>query len=433
MQDSNNYLKINWGEKQTHTQIPFSVSSICKYKGKKLSTDHKLIYCYLHKLQFDGKINNSGVASFDAILNRFGIGSKGTLTGYIDHLVDVGLLVKKCEGNGHRNTYQVLDLDLDLITYPSKSHTKDSNKNKRKEKKVDNFMIAKKYRKLFEDEPDKVKALNKFVWQADQDGVKLDSGKIQEFLRSLEQPTPEQAPSIQQPQAEPMLCNGDESYFTEQPPLSVYENDYVVEDEDLEVVVDSQVSIEDCPKFVMCESEWQSVIESYTVTDIEQATQQASEAVAPSQTDEVIERVEPPITPPPETPKQQEVNPFVLCRELLSTAKHGVYMQHKANLLRIGKLGAMVNAIKQGYVYNDVFHENSLEVVSGAIHAIYEHSQHEQLNDADVLLYAKAMLENANAKQEVTKTFSNHLSSVVISEQSYEQPEPEDYIDDLPF
>ncbi|EPC4930417.1 hypothetical protein RJP03_003523 [Vibrio cholerae] len=140
-----------------------------------------------------------------------------------------------------------------------------------------------------------------------------------------------------------------------------------------------------------------------------------------------------PITPPPEAPKQQDINPFVLCRELLSTAKHGVYMQHKANLLRIGKLGAMVNAIKQGYVYNDVFHENSLEVVSGAIHAIYEHSQHEQLNDANVLLDAKSMLEAAKAKQEVTETFSNHLSSVVISEQSYEQQEPEDYIDDLPF
>ncbi|EOX4252488.1 hypothetical protein ACPF31_003482 [Vibrio cholerae] len=113
-------------------------------------------------------------------------------------------------------------------------------------------------------------------------------------------PTVEQAPPMQQPQAEPMLCNGDESYFTEQPPLSVYENDYVEDGEDLEVVIESQVSIEDCPKFVMCDREWQSVIESYTGTDIEQATQQASEAVAPSQTDEVIERVEPPITPPPE-------------------------------------------------------------------------------------------------------------------------------------
>lgn len=111
----------------------------------------------------------------------------------------------------------------------------------------------------------------------------------------------EQAPLIQQPQTEPMLCNGNESYFTEQPPLSVYESDYVVDDEDLEVVVDSQVSIEDCPKFFMCEREWQSVIESYTGTDIEQATQQESEkVVAPSQPDEVIERVEPPITPPPE-------------------------------------------------------------------------------------------------------------------------------------
>ncbi|ENS5062704.1 hypothetical protein ACE1HO_003485 [Vibrio cholerae] len=316
MQDSNNYLKINWGEKQTHTQIPVSISSICKYKGKKLSTDHKLIYCYLHKLQFDGKINNSGVASFDAILNRFGIGSKGTLTGYIDHLVDVGLLVKKCEGNGHRNTYQVLDLDLDLITYPSKSHTKDSNKNKRKEKKVNNFPLIKKYRAILEG--DKLKAFNKWAYQADLDGLKLDSGKIQEFLRSLEQTTPteqtpeqptiehpqpptvEQAPPMQQPQAEPMLCNGDESYFTEQPPLSVYENDYVEDGEDLDVVIDSQVSIEDCPKFVMCEREWQSLIESYTGTDTEQATQQASEPVAPSQTDEVIERVEPPITPPPE-------------------------------------------------------------------------------------------------------------------------------------
>ncbi|EKF9488582.1 hypothetical protein O1C12_003436 [Vibrio cholerae] len=140
-----------------------------------------------------------------------------------------------------------------------------------------------------------------------------------------------------------------------------------------------------------------------------------------------------PITPPPEAPKQQDINPFVLCRELLSTARHEGYEQHKANLLRIGKMGAMINAIKQGYVYNDEFNENSLAVVSGAIHAIYEHHHHEQLNDAAVLLDAKAMLDAAKVKQEVTETFSNHLSSVVISEQSYEQPEPEDYIDDLPF
>ncbi|EOW9352790.1 hypothetical protein ACOB3G_002344 [Vibrio cholerae] len=309
MQDSNNYLKINWydmGAEGGFTQLPYQVSKLNKVKGKEFNLQSKILWSYLASQSL--KYGKSHVTiSQEALCTRFGV-SRDTMRKWLATLKEKHNLIHYETEKGKTSKIEVYEIPLgDGTDTPSKSEFQGSN-NRKTHEKPNNFMIAKKYRKLFEDEPDKVKALNKFIMEADKNGVKLDSGKIQEFFRSLEQPTiehpqtptVEQSPPMQQPQAEPMLCNGDESYFTEQPPLSVYENDYVVEDEDLEVVIESQVSIEDCPKFVMCEREWQSVIESYTGTDTEQATQQASEPVAPSQTDEVIERVEPPITPPPE-------------------------------------------------------------------------------------------------------------------------------------
>ncbi|MDF5542646.1 hypothetical protein P3707_17175 [Vibrio parahaemolyticus] len=171
-----NKLKIDWDKLKTFTLIPLEVSSICKYNGKKLSADHKNIYSYFHKLQHDGKLNDTGYASFDSLMKRFGIGSKGSLTGFINHLVDIGLLVKHKEGNGTRNRYEVKDIDLELATYPSKSHVAGSNKNKvsinnLQDKKANNYLLAKKYRAILKG--DKLKAFNQWIWKADQEGIQL--------------------------------------------------------------------------------------------------------------------------------------------------------------------------------------------------------------------------------------------------------------------
>ncbi|EJA7359175.1 hypothetical protein P7M37_20125 [Vibrio parahaemolyticus] len=171
-----NKLKIDWDKLKTFTLIPLEVSSICKYNGKKLSADHKNIYSYFHKLQHDGKLNDTGYASFDSLMKRFGIGSKGSLTGFINHLVDIGLLVRHKEGNGTRNRYEVKDIDLELATYPSKSHVAGSNKNKfssnnLQDKKANNYLLAKKYRAILKG--DKLKAFNQWIWKADQEGVQL--------------------------------------------------------------------------------------------------------------------------------------------------------------------------------------------------------------------------------------------------------------------
>ncbi|MCF7456141.1 hypothetical protein [Vibrio sp. A1-1] len=171
-----NKLKIDWDKLKTFTLIPLEVSSICKYNGKKLSADHKNIYSYFHKLQHDGKLNDTGYASFDSLMKRFGIGSKGSLTGFINHLVDIGLLVRHKEGNGTRNRYEVKDIDLELATYPSKSHVAGSNKNKvsinnLQDKKANNYLLAKKYRAILKG--DKLKAFNQWIWKADQEGIQL--------------------------------------------------------------------------------------------------------------------------------------------------------------------------------------------------------------------------------------------------------------------
>ncbi|MBS9904325.1 hypothetical protein J4H53_03520 [Vibrio alginolyticus] len=171
-----NKLKIDWDKLKTFTLIPLEVSSICKYNGKKLSADHKNIYSYFHKLQHDGKLNDTGYASFDSLMKRFGIGSKGSLTGFINHLVDVGLLVRHKEGNGTRNRYEVKDIDLELATYPSKSHVAGSNKNKfssnnLQDKKANNYLLAKKYRAILKG--DKLKAFNQWIWKADQEAIQL--------------------------------------------------------------------------------------------------------------------------------------------------------------------------------------------------------------------------------------------------------------------
>ncbi|EGQ7683742.1 hypothetical protein IZS58_004694 [Vibrio parahaemolyticus] len=167
----NNKLQIDWDKLKTFTLIPLEVSSICKYNGKKFSADHKNIYSYFHKLQHDGKLNDTGYASFDSLMKRFGIGSKGSLTGFINHLVDVGLLIRHKEGNGTRNRYEVKDIDLELATYPSKSHVADSNKTKNK--KANNYLLAEKYRAILKG--DKLKAFNQWIWKADQEGIQLTS------------------------------------------------------------------------------------------------------------------------------------------------------------------------------------------------------------------------------------------------------------------
>ncbi|MCY9879549.1 hypothetical protein OTK59_23690, partial [Vibrio natriegens] len=238
-----NKLKIDWDKLKTFTLIPIEVSSICKYNGKKFSADHKNIYSYFHKLQHDGKLNDTGYASFDSLMKRFGIGSKGSLTGFINHLVEVGLLIRHKEGNGTRNRYEVKDIDLELATYPSKSHVADSNKNKLQDKKANNYLLAKKYRAILKD--GKLKAFNQWIWKADQDGIQLtaedyaiwskDYADTKEHHQHFEEMTP---------------CDGTENYADLVPPSEVYDlppapDNYDESDANQAFIED--INIEGCP------------------------------------------------------------------------------------------------------------------------------------------------------------------------------------------
>lgn len=210
-----NKLKIDWDKLKTFTLIPLEVSSICKYNGKKLSADHKNIYSYFHKLQYDEKLNDTGYASFDSLMKRFGIGSKGSLTGFINHLVDVGLLIRHKEGNGTRNRYEVKDIDLSLATYPSKSHVADSNKNKKhnnpQDKKANNYPLAKKYREILKG--DKLKAFNQWIWKADQEGIQLTAQDYATWSKHYDD-TEERKPHFEKMEH----CDDTENYAALVPP-----------------------------------------------------------------------------------------------------------------------------------------------------------------------------------------------------------------------
>lgn len=195
MENSNNYLKIDWSKlNKPFLQIPSEILTICKYNGKKLNSDHKLIYTYLCTLDNHGKLNDSGLASFDNLMKTFGIGSKGSLTGYIQHLVDVDLLEKSEKVLGARNHYTVKPVDLNLVSYGSKSHVADSNKNKRikaettkqqeASKKPSNFMFAKTNREKLAilGDMDKLNKFNSWFARQDNKGVKLGSRDYERFL-----------------------------------------------------------------------------------------------------------------------------------------------------------------------------------------------------------------------------------------------------------
>ncbi|MEF1312353.1 hypothetical protein QTO01_20045 [Vibrio mytili] len=246
----NNKLQIDWDKLKTFTLIPLEVSSICKYNGKKFSADHKNIYSYFHKLQHDGKLNDTGYASFDSLMKRFGIGSKGSLTGFINHLVDVGLLIRHKEGNGTRNRYEVKDIDLDLATYPSKSHVADSNKTKNK--KANNYLLAKKYRAILKG--DKLKAFNQWIWKADQEGIQLTSQDYATWSKSYTN-TKQCEPHFE----EMTPCDNTENYAFQAPPFEAYDlppvpENYSDSSEANQGFIED-INIDGCPTYFMCESE----------------------------------------------------------------------------------------------------------------------------------------------------------------------------------
>lgn len=197
MSEQKETLTINWNKLNSFTAIPVDISSICKYKGKKFSTDHKLIYSYLSKLDYDGHLNSTskkGLQSFEAMMQRFGIGSKGSLSGYIQHLIDVGLLEKIDNGNGNANGYIVKPIIIDLISSRSKSHTSDSNKNKQElsptKPKVNNFMVTKKWRNTFEGDPILLKEFNRWMYQNDNDNIEIKDHDVREWKLSQQNPEP---------------------------------------------------------------------------------------------------------------------------------------------------------------------------------------------------------------------------------------------------
>ncbi|MBS9999863.1 hypothetical protein J4H39_21635 [Vibrio alginolyticus] len=273
-----NKLKIDWDKLKTFTLIPLEVSSICKYNGKKLSADHKNIYSYFHKLQHDGKLNDTGYASFDSLMKRFGIGSKGSLTGFINHLVDIGLLVRHKEGNGTRNRYEVKDIDLELATYPSKSHVAGSNKNKfssnnLQDKKANNYLLAKKYRAILKG--DKLKAFNQWIWKADQEGVQLTAQDYAIWSKHYAD-TEERKPHFEKMEH----CDGTENYADLVPPSEVYElppapDNYDESDANQAFIVD--INIEGCPTWFVSEQELASY-EQYLIVDEDTAEREEESA-----------------------------------------------------------------------------------------------------------------------------------------------------------
>ncbi|WP_025626788.1 hypothetical protein [Vibrio parahaemolyticus] len=258
-----NKLKIDWDKLKTFTLIPLEVSSICKYNGKKLSADHKNIYSYFHKLQHDGKLNDTGYASFDSLMKRFGIGSKGSLTGFINHLVEVGLLIRHKEGNGTRNRYEVKDIDLSLASYPSKSHVADSNKNKLQDKKANNYLLAKKYRAILKD--GKLKAFNQWIWKADQDGIQLTAEDYAIWSKDYAD-TEERKPYSEKMEH----CDGSEDHFTQLTPFEDFNlppapDNYNDSSEANQGFIED-INIEGCPTWIVDAQELAS-FEQYIIVD----------------------------------------------------------------------------------------------------------------------------------------------------------------------
>ncbi|EPS3428854.1 hypothetical protein ACVD55_000236 [Vibrio alginolyticus] len=257
----NNKLQIDWDKLKTFTLIPLEVSSICKYNGKKFSADHKNIYSYFHKLQHDGKLNDTGYASFDSLMKRFGIGSKGSLTGFINHLVDVGLLIRHKEGNGTRNRYEVKDIDLELATYPSKSHVADSNKTKNK--KANNYLLAEKYRAILKG--DKLKAFNQWMWKADQEGIQLTSQDYATWSKSYTN-TKQCEPHFE----EMTPCDGTENYAALVPNSEDFDltpaPDNYSDSSEANYGFMNDISLDGCPTFSKSEQELASY-EQYLFID----------------------------------------------------------------------------------------------------------------------------------------------------------------------
>ncbi|OOF24010.1 hypothetical protein BZJ19_11570 [Salinivibrio proteolyticus] len=244
MSQEHQEVKINWNKLDKFTALPFEISSICQYAGKTLSLHHKVLYSYFAKLQADGKLNENGYASYETLIQRFGIGSRNTLTKYIDYLVNLGLLVKHSE-NGNCNTYEVKPLQADLVSYPAKSHRADSNKARRekqkqkeqakedKPKKVDNYLIIVKQRKLYEDNPEKLKAWNKFAIGFDKDNREITKQDIVDFTRSYQETL---EPATAKP--EPFVFTSEQWVFT--PTL----DDHV--DPDMDPWGDEEEGLEQC-------------------------------------------------------------------------------------------------------------------------------------------------------------------------------------------
>lgn len=267
-QEHEKTVAINWNKLDKFTALPYEISSICMYAGKKLSAEHKNLYCYLAKLQADGKLNGNGFASYETIMQRFGIGSHKTLTKYLDHFVNVGLLIKE-EQDGSCNTYEVKPLKQHLVSYPAKSHTADSNKARRekqkeqvsevkdKPKKVDNYPIIVKQRKLYEDNPEKLKAWNKYAIKFDKANREITKQDVVDFTSSYQETL---EPATAKP--EPFVFTSKQWVFT--PSTS----DHV--DRNLDVWGEEEEGLEQCAEdFVLHDAELtnESDFNSDRVTD----------------------------------------------------------------------------------------------------------------------------------------------------------------------
>lgn len=175
------YLEINWANlSEGFIQIPNEVLAIAKYRGVKFTSDHKMIYTYLANLDHRGLLNSRtarGLQSYDAIMHKFGIASKTTLSSKLQTLQELNLISKDEQENGSVNHYKIYPIDLSLVQYPANSHLADSYKNRRKAAKGEE--IGKAKHKIAKEE--------RFVQTLISNGYEDDAQRVEQRIEGLQQ------------------------------------------------------------------------------------------------------------------------------------------------------------------------------------------------------------------------------------------------------
>ncbi|EOW9128705.1 helix-turn-helix domain-containing protein [Vibrio cholerae] len=191
MENSNNYLKIDWSKKQTNfTILTEEIAPISKVNDLPFGLNLKIVWSYLDKYYHDAQKPIS--ISYETLATRFGV-SKNTMVKYISSLIDMGILSKIDNGDGKSLSFETKIIPFDKIAYPSTKEYQNSNSRRIKEqskvkqespKKPSNFMFAKTNREKLTilGDMDKLNKFNSWFGRQDNKGVKLGSRDYERFL-----------------------------------------------------------------------------------------------------------------------------------------------------------------------------------------------------------------------------------------------------------